>query len=99
MTELSKSGEYNAKKFIEIKEKYCTRALIKKIDKEELEGDPFLKAQDTDIESLKTLVVKKDSSRDNQYIVYYIANYDKTKILINLKLKKEKDQIKIDSVW
>ena len=98
ITEISSSKDPNPKKIIDIQQQYCTSSLLKKIEKEELDADPFLKAQDANIESLKTLVVKKDPLHDNEYTVSYIDIYSEKIKLIHLKLKKEKEY-KIDCVW
>ena len=79
----------------------------KQFENEEIDADPFLKAQDTDIRFLETLSVKKDSTRLNDFIVSYECSYISpadnkevnNPIVIHLTVIKEKEGFKIDSVW
>jgi hypothetical protein len=86
-----------------LQKRYCSVALLKKISDitELMEGDPFLKAQDSDIGYLNTLAVEKDSGKKNQYIVTYIDTYspNKEKVSIYLTVLKDKDSYKIDAIW
>lgn len=82
-----------------LKEKYCTAKLLQKIAREEFDYDPFLKAQDCNIEWLKTLAVKKDTTGSNQYCISYTDTYNNTQIVIKLVVAKEKDLYKIDSIF
>jgi hypothetical protein len=86
-----------------IKKKYCTARLLNKIAEDmksgKLDWDPFLKGQDTQIDCLKTLTVKKGAAKPNHYIVSYIWPFSKEKISINLTMVKELVGFKIDSVW
>jgi Protein of unknown function (DUF3828) len=58
-TDLSSGHE---QKTNEILKKYCTVSLIKKIPKlaDQIDSDPFLKAQDSDSSWTKSLAIKKD---------------------------------------
>jgi len=80
ITEVSNGAE--PKKILSLQKKYCTVALLKKIPKliEQSDSDPFLKAQDSNTEFLKTLSLRKDLKKSNTYIVSYIA--DKKIIII-----------------
>lgn len=83
-----------------ILKKYCTVSLLNRIPKliEKLDADPFLKAQDSDLAILKTLVITKNTkASDNSYKVSYV--YDEIKTTINLSLIKQKDGLKINEVW
>lgn len=95
------------KKLDILQKEHCTRAFLKQIPDimEQTEADPILKAQDVNIESLKTLSVTRDSRRGNGYIVSYIANnFDlslneiQEKVMIYLTLLKEEGHYKIDSI-
>lgn len=90
-------------KMYSIKKKYCTTSLLNKIEKEELDEDPFLKSQDFNLDWSKTLRFRKDSKKQNMYIVSYsyYDNYKRTNIhkIIKLTLIKQKGCYKIDSVW
>lgn len=82
-----------------IKKEYCTLSLLNKIEMQELDYDPFLKAQDCDAETLKTLSIKKDIKQKNLFYVSYNDNYTKTEITIKLIIKKENDSYKIDTIY
>lgn len=85
-----------------IKKTYCTTKLLNKIEKEELDEDPFLKSQDFDIKWLKKLTFRKNSKRQNLYIVSYSFydqyNHANIQITINLIIVKLKGYYKIDAV-
>lgn len=81
-----------------IKKKYCTANLLRKIEKDELDYDPFLNAQDSNIEWIKTLSVKKDTKENNLYYVSYKDTYNGTQIVIKLIVLKEKESYKIDAI-
>jgi hypothetical protein len=98
MTEVSSSNlieEENS-----IKQKYCTKDLLDKIKKQfsegELDYDPFLNAQDANVNNIPSLTVLRDPKIKDKYIVSYIDNYSKNRITINLLLN---DSLKIKSVW
>ncbi len=102
ITQMAKDGSPDMTKIDSIQRKYCTTSLLNKISKglseEELDFDPFLKAQDSNLECLKTLSISKDSS-NNLYKVSYLDSYSKAKITIRLIVIKEKENFKIDSVF
>ena len=81
-----------------IKVKHCTANLINKINREEQDFDPFLNAQDCNIEWLKTLSYKNDERNKNLYYVSYYDNYNNVKIIIKLIVVKEKEFYKIDNI-
>lgn len=89
------------KKIDAIQKKYCTPALISKIKRlqqsGDLDWDPFIKAQDSNIESVKTLVVKKGAT-SNSYVVSYTDIYSHSTISINVILTKLNGSFKIASV-
>ncbi|HVV55801.1 MAG TPA: hypothetical protein VHC47_10770 [Mucilaginibacter sp.] len=98
ITEVSNGNPRTFKRNIDsIQKKYCTTTLLAKIKKKELDTDPFLKAQDSNIEFLKTLVIKKDFKKPNTYIVSYGDNNDKT--TIHLVVKEQKEVFKIFDLW
>ena len=81
-----------------MKKKYCTANLLSKIEKEELDYDSFLNAQDSNTEWLKTLAVKKDTKENNLYQVSYKDTYNGTQVVIKLIVIKEKESYKIDAI-
>ena len=95
ITEVSNGAE--PKKILSLQKKYCTVALLKKIPKliEQSDSDPFLKAQDSNTEFLKTLSLRKDLKKSNTYIVSYIAD---KKIIINLEVVHENETFRIAEV-
>jgi hypothetical protein len=76
---------------------YCTSSLLEKIKNEELDYDPFINAQDADIEWLKTLTINKDADVNNLYVVSYLETYSFQQIKIKLLIVKQKNCYKIDS--
>lgn len=87
----------NGPKIISIKEKYCTTSLLDKINSQELDYDPFLKAQDCNAEWLNTLTIKADSTKKGLYNVSYIDN--NTQVTVKLVVVRDKESYKISSVW
>ena len=96
------SGSSDEKKLDLIKRQYCTAELLKKIEQQlktgTLDYDPFVKAQDCDKEWLKTLTVKKDSAKNNLFLVTWLDNYSKKQVTIHLSIIKQMESYKIDSV-
>lgn len=76
----------------------CTVNLLHKIPKlsKQMDADPFLKAQDTNIKFLKSLTVKKDLKKEGHYVVSYGID---EKVAINLTVVKVNGEYKIDAVW
>lgn len=102
-------GTSSQKKLEMLQKQYCTEAFYRKIPDiiEQTESDPFLKAQDSDINWLQTLTVIKDEQIKNEYIVSYSydrlvdVNPDKTvkeTVTIHVTVVKEGESYKIDSV-
>jgi len=82
-----------------IRKKYCTKKILNRIAKdEELDADPFLQAQDTDQDWVKTLVINKDAQKPNVYIVSYVDNYTKKRIVNKLLVVKQGQNYKIDDI-
>ncbi|MBC7449864.1 MAG: DUF3828 domain-containing protein [Cytophagales bacterium] len=79
---------------------FCMDNLISKLTKEQLDYDPFLNAQDCDIEWLKTLSIIQENRHSNVYFVSYTYTYD-DKIntgSIKLQVVKEQDGYKIGAI-
>jgi hypothetical protein len=77
----------------ELKSKYVAKSLLDKLDKKKLDYDPFVNAQDYNIEWLKNIEITKDKLKKDTYKVCIIDNGIKT--FIPLVVKKELNQYKI----
>jgi hypothetical protein len=94
MTEISDdNGRMMEKRLDSIRKEYCTPIFIKRLADDSLDYDPLINAQDADKRWLKTLVIKKDTTKPNRYRVSYSDGYHPT--IIHLKVIEDK----IDSVW
>jgi hypothetical protein len=98
---ISRDGALRINEIDSIISKYCTRDLAKEIQDKtlsrELDYDPFLNAQFSMIEWLKTLNIRKDSTRNNIYYVSYI--YGNKIRRTKLGIVKEKGEYKIDYIY
>lgn len=102
MTEVATGSAHNfVKKLQKIQKQYCTPKLIDKIPAmiDRTNIDPFLKAQDSNIENLKSLTFQKDSRAADLFIVSYTDIYRHNKTTIKLSVIKQKDSFKIDGVF
>lgn len=87
------------KRLDSLRKAYCSASFIKKCPQitEETDSDPVLKAQDSDMRFLKTLTIKRNPQKVNQYIVYY---GDKSfRVTIHLIIVQQNGSYKIDSIW
>ena len=93
--------ESSEDKLESIQKKYCTAKMLTKMKHEmeegEMDSDPFINAQDFDIDWLKTLTITKDPQKADVYVVSYLNNYSKTKTHMKLRVVKEGAQYKIDA--
>gem|GEM_PF-3420120 len=79
--------------------KYVTKELLDLIGKlsiDELDWDPFLESQMCDDKMLETLIIRKDSLKNDLYYASY--TYGKDTVEIELLVVKEKDGYKINSL-
>jgi hypothetical protein len=100
ITERSKMPE-DFKKIDFIKNKYCTKNLLIKLDKLTKQGmniDPFIKAQDWDDDLLTKMDIKKDNKSQNIYNASYLDNYRKTSIIVKLKVINQNNTYLIDDI-
>ena len=91
------------KKLDSITQIYCTKSLLDSIDNEfknnELDYDPFLNAQDSSPEMLKTLSIHKRSQKENIYTVMYLSDkYDSTFTKIYLTISKIDGKYKVSGI-
>jgi hypothetical protein len=70
ITEQAKASDYDSRTVTAIKNKYLTKELLEKLQKEDFDYDPFLYAQDCDRAWLKTLTIAL-TGQDNAYTVCY----------------------------
>ena len=90
-------GEFCEEELIRIKKRYLSSKLIKKIEPtEDRDMDYIVDAQDTFIEWLDSIKVKKINSK--RYNVYLFNFYDNRYDSIQLKVAKKKDRYIIDDI-
>lgn len=101
---LSKNNLNEQKKKLDsITQIYSTKSLLDSINYEfknnELDYDPFLNAQDANLQMLKTLIIQKSKQKENLYRVMYLTNeYDSSFTNITLTISKENGRYKISSI-
>jgi len=78
--------------------KYVTNKLLKKIERLDLDYDPFINAQDCDENFFKNFKIKKDLKQTNTFIISYIVTYTKKTISITLIVVELKGKYKIDDI-
>lgn len=76
-----------------IKATYCTQHILKKIERQKLDYDPFLNAQDCDIRWIKYLTITKDLTRKNCFSIGYGSEY-----VVTVILKRKKDKYRIADI-
>jgi hypothetical protein len=92
-------GVAGQKKLEMLQKQFCVPAFFKKIPAiiKQTDSDPFLKAQDTSIDYLKTLSVSKTLIKNN-YRVSYIGDAElgkKSTVVIQVTVVMEKGEFKI----
>ncbi|WP_440133582.1 DUF3828 domain-containing protein [Chitinophaga sancti] len=96
------AGDINTAKEEKIRKQYATAKLLKKIqdltDKEELDYDLFLHAQDADTRVLPYLKIVKDPKKPDTYTVTYGDSFTKHDASIKVHVIKEGENYKIDNV-
>ncbi|MBA0883369.1 DUF3828 domain-containing protein [Flavobacterium undicola] len=90
------------KKLDSIKVKYCTKSLLDGISNEfennELDYDPFIKAQDASSDMIETLTVNKIAGSENKFHVQYLDKYSGHKTDILVTVVDENGSFKISSL-
>lgn len=93
-----------------LQQKYCTKGLQQKLKKlyktDGLDHDVMINDIYTDIESIKSILIIKDLTKDNSYIISYPASIEDASnnkisatVTIHVIVKKINDLYKIESVW
>jgi len=78
---------------------YCTSDLLQTIESQQLDYDPFLKAQDCDKEWLKTLTISKNHDREGEYRIGFLDSFKGETTEIIVKVVSENGVYKIDSLF
>jgi len=93
------------KKLDSLQRKYCTKKLRLEVKEDGIDQDPLVGIDYTDVEHLKTLVITKDPTKENTYIVSYIAHTLSAankpideKVVIHVSVIKEGASFRIASV-
>jgi hypothetical protein len=90
------SSTPDQKKVKSIYNKYCTQKLLKDI--QGLDYDPFINAQDCAMNLLKNLKIYKAKNTSDLFIVTYPDDYDKSNVIIKLKVIKQEGVYKINEI-
>lgn len=87
------------KQALKVQKQYSTAKLIawidKQTEKEELNYDPYVNAQDADQDWLKTIRIEKDAKTLNLYNVSFFDNFEKKRRFVRLFVTKEGNKYKI----
>lgn len=90
------------RKLDSIEIKFCTKSLLDSISNEfehnELDYNPFVKAQDVSLDWIETLTVSKLSGSENKFNVQYLDKYSGKAINIYLTVVEENGSFKISSL-
>ena len=89
-------GEFCEEELRKIEREFLSSKLIRKVNSDELSADPIVKSQDSNLEWLDSIKVKKiNSKRYNVYIFdFFLNRYDS----VQLKVAKKKDKYIIDDI-
>jgi hypothetical protein len=98
-TESGKAGE---KKLAALQQQFCTPAFVQRIPAliRQTEADPFLKAQDSSLDYLKTLSIAKTPGK-HKYRVSYVGDAELNKketVVMLVTVAPEKNGFKIAAV-
>ncbi|MFZ4457075.1 MAG: DUF3828 domain-containing protein [Bacteroidales bacterium] len=90
----------SVKKTNALQRKYCTKQLLRRIPvlANKIDADPFLSAQDSNQDCLKTLSIKRHPKIKNQYIVSYVDIYSNTKFIVYLTIIKNNNTYQISDI-
>ena len=82
-----------------IKKKYCTKKLLEKIAKDDLDYDPLVNAQDISQYYLKTMKITKEPKKTNTFQVCFTNEYNKKPFCVKLLIINTKEGFKIDTIY
>ncbi|MGM8360736.1 DUF3828 domain-containing protein [Flavobacterium sp. ARAG 55.4] len=90
------------RKLDSIEIKFCTKSLLDSISNEfehnELDYNPFVKAQDASLDWIETLTVSRLSGSKNKFNVQYLDKYSGNATSIHVTVINEKGIFKISSL-
>jgi len=89
---------FNREKIEALKNQYCSRELLDSLDTVQIYADPFLNAQDFDIEWLDSFEIQKDSIVNNLFIVTYHVPSTNSVPTIYLWIKEDTDKLVITNI-
>lgn len=89
----------NELKISAIKKKYCTKKLLEKITKDDLDYDPLVNAQDISLYYLKTMKITKEPKKLNTFQVCFTNEYNKKPFCLKLLIINTKEGFKIDTIY
>lgn len=95
---ITESLVMNDQKISELKKVYITSKFLEKLQKLELDYDPFVDAQDFDESWLESLKVVRSKEINGVYEVYRFDHYNQKYVCIKLRVIKEDCQYKINSI-
>jgi|SRR5690554_4647558 len=82
-----------------LKKQYCTTNFLAKIEKTELEADPFLDVQDYNEDWINTLEIKEVGNKENPvFSVCFKLDFDESNHCVKVNMKQENGNWKIDNV-
>lgn len=93
---INAGDEINKNALNKLKSEYITNELLDKLQKLQLDYDPFVNAQDYNLEWLKNIKISEDKSKKNTYKV--IINDNGSINSISVVIKKELNQYKINDI-
>lgn len=93
-------GPNSQERLDSIASQYCSGDMINEIHKTALEADPFLHAQDCDSAWVKTLLVVKDSVKQNTYnISYHTGGTNSEMVVIHAEISQGDDGVLIENIY
>lgn len=99
---VNENFQESEEKLDSIKAKYCTKSLLDSISNEfennELDYDPFIKAQDVSSDMIATLTVNKVANSENKFNVQYFEKYSGHKTNIVVTVIDENGSFKISTL-
>jgi len=100
---INANAELNRNESDSIEKRYCTPKYLndihKMLEEQTIDYDPFLHSQMVDLTMLENIRIKKDSIQNDIYYFSYFRPYYKKYKSIKLRITKENDCCRIDSIF